>query len=528
MSASNCWGLWAPRSSRTTPDGTTTASGTTASSKAANSTSNGGSAIGQIKTVVVLVMENRSFDHMFGFMKRLNSEIDGLTGTESNPLSLTNPAGVATVSDQAPYVDPADPGHSYQDIVLQIFGSHTDTSANPPPMNGFAADAESKQAGLSSTIMSGFAPEHIPVHAALVQEFAVVDRWFASVPSSTQPNRLFLHSATSHGLMSNNTKLLADGLPQKTIFEVVHEAGLTFGIYYQQIPNTLFYRNLRQLKYLDKFYPYDLCFLEDAKRGVLPNYTVIEPRYFDILDEPANDDHPVHDVAQGQKLIKEVYEALRASPQWNEILLIITYDEHGGFHDHVPTPVADVPSPDGLVGSAPPYSFDFKRLGVRVPALLISPWIEKGIVVHEPNGPTPTSQYEHSSIPATVKKLFNLQGPFLTARDAWAGTFDGVLSLNTPRTDCLLELPAAPSSLRPQKTNESSPLSEFQEELVTLGSSLKGHLPPLTECNTVKKAHAYVTDAVDNFFKAASAASKAGLPSDTKFQLNLPAQPVSS
>ncbi len=93
---------------------------------------------------------------------------------------------------------------------------------------------------------------------------------------------------------------------------------------------------------------------------------------------------------------------------------------------------------------------------------------------------------------------------------------------------CPVKLPAAPSSLRPQKTNESCPLSEFQEELLTLGSSLKGHLPPLTECNTVKKAHAYVTDAVDNFFKAASAASKAGLPSDTKFQLNLPAQPVSS
>jgi phospholipase C len=376
MSLSNCFGLWAPRGSRTTPEAAT--GGTQTGNKDAGG--GGGAIAGPIKTVVVLVMENRSFDHMFGFMKRLNPEIDGLTGKETNPLSLTNPAaGVVTVSDQAPFVDPADPGHSYQDIAVQIFGSRTDTTANPPPMNGFAADAESKQAGLSSTIMSGFAPEHIPVHAALVQEFAVVDRWFASVPSSTQPNRLFLHSATSHGLMSNNTKLLAEGLPQKTIFELVHEAGLTFGIYYQQIPNTLFYRNLRQLKYLDKFYPYDLCFLEDAKRGVLPNYTVIEPRYFDILNEPANDDHPVHDVAQGQKLIKEVYEALRASPQWNEILLIITYDEHGGFHDHVPTPVADVPSPDGLVGSAPPYSFDFKRLGVRVPALLISPWIEKGI-----------------------------------------------------------------------------------------------------------------------------------------------------
>lgn len=101
------------------------------------------------------------------------------------------------------------------------------------------------------------------------------------------------------------------------------------------------------------------------------------PRYFEILGIPANDDHPVHDVAQGQVLIKEVYEALRASPQWNEILLLITYDEHGGFHDHVPTPLG-VPSPDGLLGSAPPYSFDFTRLGVRVPTLLISPWIEAG------------------------------------------------------------------------------------------------------------------------------------------------------
>jgi len=498
MSLSNCFGLWAPRGSRTTP------AAATGGTQTGNKDAGGGGAIaGPIKTVVVLVMENRSFDHMFGFMKTLNPEIDGLTGNETNPLSLTNPAaGVATVSAQAPFVDPADPGHSYQDIAVQIFGSTTDTTANPPPMNGFAANAESIQAGLSTTIMSAFAPEHIPVHTALVQEFAVVDRWFASVPSSTQPNRLYVHSATSHGLMSNNTELLAEGLPQKTIFEVVDEAGLTFGIYYQQVPNTLFYSNLRQLKYLGNFHPYDLSFLDDAQRGVLPNYTVIEPKYFNVLADPANDDHPVHDVAQGQKLIKEVYEALRASPQWNEILLLITYDEHGGFHDHVPTPVTGVPSPDGLIGSAPPYSFDFKRLGVRVPTLLISPWIPAGTVLHEPNGPTSTSQYEHSSIPATVKKLFNLPGPFLTARDAWAGTFDGVFSLTAPRRDCPLQLPAAPSSLQPQPSTESSLLSEFQEELVTLAASLQGQLSPPSECNTVKKAHAYITDAVDNFFKA--------------------------
>lgn len=102
---------------------------------------------------------------------------------------------------------------------------------------------------------------------------------------------------------------------------------------------------------------------------------VIEQRYFDLLSIPGNDDHPSHDISSGQKLIKEVYEALRSSPQWNEILFIIIYDEHGGFYDHVPTPVEGIPSPDDIDGPAP-YNFKFDRLGARVPALFISPWIE--------------------------------------------------------------------------------------------------------------------------------------------------------
>lgn len=105
---------------------------------------------------------------------------------------------------------------------------------------------------------------------------------------------------------------------------------------------------------------------------------VIEQRYFDLLKFPANDDHPSHDVSEGQRFVKGVYEALRASPQWNEMLFIIIYDEHGGFYDHVPTPVTGVPSPDDIVAPAP-YFFKFDRLGVRVPAFLISPWIEPGI-----------------------------------------------------------------------------------------------------------------------------------------------------
>jgi phospholipase C len=111
---------------------------------------------------------------------------------------------------------------------------------------------------------------------------------------------------------------------------------------------------------------------------MLPPLTVIEPRYFDLVGLPANDDHPSHDVANGQMLVKEVYESLRASPQWNETLLVITYDEHGGFFDHVKTPFVNIPSPDGNTGPAP-YFFKFDRLGVRVPTIMVSPWIKKGI-----------------------------------------------------------------------------------------------------------------------------------------------------
>ena len=96
----------------------------------------------------------------------------------------------------------------------------------------------------------------------------------------------------------------------------------------------------------------------------------------DTKVEPGNDDHPSHDVYEGQMFVKEVYEILRRSPQWNETLLVITYDEHGGFYDHVATPVRGVPSPDGIVGSEP-YLFGFDRLGVRVPTIMVSPWIDK-------------------------------------------------------------------------------------------------------------------------------------------------------
>eukprot|EP01018_Ginkgo_biloba_P016443 Gb_28042 [translate_table: standard] len=469
---------------------------------------------GPIKTVVVLVMENRSFDHMLGWMKRLNPEINGVTGQESNPVSTTDPNSPKIFfQDQAEYVDP-DPGHSFQAIREQIFGSN-DTSANPAPMKGFVQQAQSMGGNMSETVMNGFKPEVVSVYSTLVSEFAVFDRWFASVPASTQPNRLYVHSATSHGATSNIPKLLAQGYPQKTIFESIDESGLSFGIYYQNIPATLFYRNLRKLQYVTKFHSYDTEFKLHAKQGKLPNYVVVEQRYMDMKLFPANDDHPSHDVSQGQKFVKEVYEVLRSSPQWNQTLLIITYDEHGGFYDHVPTPVENVPSPDDIVGPDP-FFFKFDRLGVRVPTIMVSPWINKGTVVHGPNGPYPSSQFEHSSIAATVKKIFNLQSAFLTKRDAWAGTFESVFQSRTsPRTDCPVTL-AEPPKIRQTGPNEDAKLSEFQQELIQLAAQLNGdytlksYPDEIGKNMKVKEGQKYLEDSVRRFFEASLMAKKLG------------------
>ncbi|KAJ6804466.1 putative non-specific phospholipase C4 [Iris pallida] len=486
-------------------------------------------ATSRIKTVVVLVQENRSFDHMLGWMKSLNPEIDGVTGQESNPLSTTDPSSkLVRFSDTAEYVDP-DPGHTIQDIYEQVYGvpfaagTTPITPDTPPLMNGFAQQAEKEKEGMSETVMRGFRPDAVPVYKELVASFAVCDRWFASLPASTVPNRLCVHSATSHGLTSNVTEAMIEGLPQKTIFDSLHDEGHSFGIYYQHAPITLVHsttldghRSLRKLKYIGNFYQFDLSFKDHCEKGKLPNYVVVEQRYFDLDTLPANDDHPSHDVSEGQKFVKEVYEALRSSPQWNEMLLIVTYDEHGGFYDHVPTPVG-VPSPDGIVGPEPFY-FKFDRLGVRVPAIFISPWIEAGTVVHRPSGPYPSSEFEHSSVPAIVKKIFNLKN-FLTKRDEWAGTFDTVLTRTTPRTDCPVTLPE-PKKLRPTEAAEDRNLSDFQKELVQMAAVLNGDYATdvfpdrLVEEMTVAQAASYVLEAFDAFKSACRKCQKNGEDGD--------------
>lgn len=215
-----------------------------------------------IKTVVVLVQENHSFDNILGWLKTLNPEIDGVTGSESNPISTSDPnSPLVCFGDNAAYIDP-DPGHSLEATYEQVFGVEWTEAATSsentliPKMNGFAQNAERTKPGMAEIVMNGFKPEALPVYKELAMNFAICDRWFSSIPSLTQPNRLYVHSATSHGATSHDTAVLAEGFPQKTIFESLEESGFTFGIYYQHPPSTLFFRYITSFKHFFFFFFY--------------------------------------------------------------------------------------------------------------------------------------------------------------------------------------------------------------------------------------------------------------------------------
>jgi phospholipase C len=292
-------------------------------------------------------------------------------------------------------------------------------------------------------------------------------------------NRAYAASATSNGMGTNDEITIAKGLPQKTMFRQLLEMGLDYRVYYQDIPALLQFKDMRHKDARPRYNKLDQLFL-DLQKGDMPQFSWVEPAYFSTPKQAATDQHPDHDVSLGDQLIKDVYESLRSSPIWQEAALLITYDEHGGFFDHV-VPPTNVPNPDGLNATDDP--FDFTRLGVRVPAVLVSPWVAKGTVLHAPEksetGETP-SQYEHSSIITTFihnvfqSKVGHPKPEYLTKRDAWAKSFHSVFnSVSKPREDCPLTLPdivshrvLSPSTIPPQ--DGTLPLTDLQKELIVI------------------------------------------------------------
>eukprot|EP01120_Amphizonella_sp_Union-15-10_P002828 TRINITY_DN13118_c0_g1_i1.p1 TRINITY_DN13118_c0_g1~~TRINITY_DN13118_c0_g1_i1.p1 ORF type:complete len:481 (-),score=80.67 TRINITY_DN13118_c0_g1_i1:30-1472(-) len=448
-----------------------------------------------IKHWLILMEENRSFDNLLGFLKRLNPDIEGLTGTERNPYDPYNPTSFVTVSDEASDIEP-NAGHSFSATLQEVFGGFNLTHLNPAPMNGFVANAESMSKGWGPLVMRSFNHTTVPVLSTLAMEFGLIDHWFSSVPGPTEVNRAFLQSATSDGYTDNDSEIMTLGFPQKPLMESISDAGQLWKVYFEEFPTALFMRELRSIDYLDRWKTL-FEFFDDCQSGNLPYYAFIEPRYYTVDDSyPANDQHPSHNVADGEVFIKEIYKAVRNSPQWNETALIILYDEHGGLYDHVPTPLNGVPSPDGKSVSG----FQFDRLGVRVPAVFVSPWVKKGTLVHKPTGPYPDSQFEHSSVAATIKKVLGID-TFLTKRDAWAATFEGMfLELDAPRTDCPIDLPNPPY-LGPKTSQSTQPLNDLQKSMIKAANGLMGYPDNSELLKTEKEGGNYVKAVIEEFLK---------------------------
>jgi phospholipase C len=426
----------------------------------------------EIKHIVVLMMENRSFDHLVGWLQSDTYQIDGLDGSQSNRDSSGEPVNVTRDANYSGDYTP-DVAHDFLNVNQQIFGTQTPAAGAPALMSGFVSSygAVSGSGTKSHSVMKCFDPKKVPVISTLAQQYALCTRWFSSVPGPTLPNRAYAHGATSVGHVDMTVNWWKE---TKTIYELLVAHNRTAKIYYTDSTIALTYGGM--LAAQDRYFVPDFhAFYDDCKNNNLPDYCFLEPRYNATTGSnpaAATDQHPDHDVSEGEDVILQVYNGIRSNPDtWNSTLLVIVYDEHGGLFDHVPPPATA--SPDGIDSASPPFGFD--RLGVRVPAVLVSPYIEQGTII--------TDVFDHSSLAATARKVFigaGWEDTFLTQRDKAASTFEGVLTLAAPRSAKevdptkfhLQQMAAHTMSVEDRARQQAAmPLTDHQQALMAVMSS---------------------------------------------------------
>jgi phospholipase C len=434
------------------------------------------SGLDNLKHIVVLMMENRSFDHMLGFAQSRDWPIDGLLGNECN---LDSTGDKAQVSADAGYTGgfTPDPGHSVLDTLTQLYVDANTPITQDPSMGGFVQSYEGKTNNPQAAhrIMKCFSPKMLPVLTSLGQQFCVCDRWFSSMPGPTFPNRAFVHAATSIGRVDMGIDWRN---MSTTIYERLAQNRVDSVIYYQDSTMAATFNSLARNP--DFFGSFNDDFLPACSSNDLPAYSFIEPRF---ANSPggngrpaysANDQHPDHDVKEGEALIRAVFKAIWGNPRVrNSTLFVVVYAEHGGFYDHVQPPRAV--NPDGKVwygspadSSDPP--FDFTRLGVRVPAVLVSPYIAAGTIDH--------TVYDHTSIIATTLRLLipNVTNSHLTLRDKLANTFEHSLTLQQPRSDTI-NLGVGAESQPPTAAQLAQPINNHLWSQVRLAAMLEQSLP---------------------------------------------------
>lgn len=429
----------------------------------------------QINHFFVLMLENRSFDHMLGFLQSADYPIEGLdpaalpynedlSGTKVYPSSDARPTGDLSV----------DPNHHFPDVTEQLYGSLTPAPGQKPDLSGFVKNYERKcgNAAQGAHIMKCYNPDALPVLSTLAREYAVCDHWFSSIPGPTLPNRLFAHCGTSRGRLDMGPEFYSGFY---TVYEELAKNQVPSCIFWTDWSGTLTFSGL--MAHQNLFYANyrDFAAICAGPADGVPAYCFIEPRYSPANADaggvlPATDQHPDNDIRDGEDLIANVYNAIRQNDElWHSSVLLIVYDEHGGLYDHVaPVPI---PSPDNIVSLDP--AFDFKLSGLRVPAVVVSPYVKKGTIS--------SKVYDHTSIIATALKLFTDKWPtdalFDRARDA--NTLDGLLDLNADPRDERPKFadPVYGEDFIHAAEMKLAPMSDLQKEHLDHAISLNRSLP---------------------------------------------------
>ena len=420
----------------------------------------------KISHVFVLMLENHSFDNIFAM-----SGIDGIQAANSSNYNEYNGKQYYVESD-APAKMPSDPPHEFSDVQHQLekdgdvpnggfvrsYATSTSDNRTPP------------KTGLEDVMKCFDTKRQLPVIYTLATEFAICDQWFSSLPGPTWPNRYFVHCASSAGLdrsphLLETASWIATGLefPNGSIFDAMRRQEIPYRLYNDQ--NNIYtdrqsidpMGSIPQVHSLNNIGAAPSLPVEnlarDLKNPYPYKYTFIEPHYGSVTGDfsGGSSQHPMDGTNGGENLIKAVYEAIRNSSMWEESLLIITYDEHGGFYDSV-VPGPATPPGDGVNPELNTHGFQFDRYGFRVPAVVVSPWIEKGTVDH--------TTYDHTSVLKTLEELFSIEP--LTQRDRNAhSVLHLTQTLSRARTDCPTQLPdAVPTP--PQMDMDSAELDQLK------------------------------------------------------------------
>ncbi|KAJ5622398.1 hypothetical protein N7528_005630 [Penicillium herquei] len=396
----------------------------------------------KIDNVVWLLLENRAFDNILGGVHR-----DGLdnvvnNGPFWNPQLVNETDSTKWYSQFKDYDSVAhDPDHSVTGVNFEFYGTFTpdnEAIANgslKPDLKGFVERQMNYYPAISAVrahdeVLGYYSEDEIPTLVDLVDEFTTFNYWHSCVPGPTNPNRLCALAGTSDGHGENDEDFLDAGIVGvPNIFEEATKKGISWknydGTNGDFAPDSLFF-NWTANNAKSNVVPLE-NFYQDAYLGLLPKLSYINPSCCDLN---TNSMHPSGNVSFGQVLVKQVYDAVRAGPQWNSTLILLTFDETGGFFDHVAPPLAIRPDNKTYVETAPNgqnYTLNFDRLGGRMPTWLISPYAPQGYIENYGTNPATgkSESYSATSVLKTLGYLWDLED--FTPRVSNSPAFDHLI-----------------------------------------------------------------------------------------------------